>query len=117
MSAERVAVVTGAGQGIGCAAALRLAADGYYVVAADRDAASAAQTAAAVAACGYEGMSLTLDVTDRSAVLGAFASIAETANWFTWTHGSLRKSPASRAIAPSIPHCLSTTQTMKIMPV
>jgi NAD(P)-dependent dehydrogenase (short-subunit alcohol dehydrogenase family) len=79
LSAERVAVVTGAGQGIGRAAALRLAADGYYVVAADRDDASAAQTAAAVAACGYEGMSLTLDVTDRSAVLGAFASIAETA--------------------------------------
>jgi NAD(P)-dependent dehydrogenase (short-subunit alcohol dehydrogenase family) len=60
LSAERVAVVTGAGQGIGRAAALRLAADGYYVVAADRDDASAAQTAAAVAACGYEGMSLTL---------------------------------------------------------
>lgn len=76
MPAERVAVVTGAGQGIGRAAALRLASDGYHVIAADRDAASASQTAAAVTALGYAGVSLTLDVTDRSAVLDTFASIA-----------------------------------------
>jgi NAD(P)-dependent dehydrogenase (short-subunit alcohol dehydrogenase family) len=79
LPAERVAVVTGAGQGIGRAAALRLASDGYHVIAADRDAASASQTAAAVTALGYGGISLTLDVTDRSAVLDAFASIAGTA--------------------------------------
>jgi NAD(P)-dependent dehydrogenase (short-subunit alcohol dehydrogenase family) len=55
----RVAVVTGAGRGIGAAIAARLAADGMRVVAADR----------------APGTDLTLDVTDRAAVLGALGSL------------------------------------------
>jgi 2-dehydro-3-deoxy-L-rhamnonate dehydrogenase (NAD+) len=55
----RVAVVTGAGRGIGAAIAARLAADGMRVVAADR----------------APGTELTLDVTDRDAVLEALGAL------------------------------------------
>jgi NAD(P)-dependent dehydrogenase (short-subunit alcohol dehydrogenase family) len=74
MSAEatRVAIVTGAGRGIGAATALRLAADGLRVVAADRDEATARATAsAAQGSCD----ALALDVSDRAAVHEAFGAI------------------------------------------
>lgn len=51
MSAE-IAVVTGAGQGIGKATALRLAADGLHVVCVDRVADAAERTAAGLRASG-----------------------------------------------------------------
>jgi 3-oxoacyl-[acyl-carrier protein] reductase len=56
----RVALVTGAGSGIGSASAQRLAAEGAAVMCADLDAASAQRTADAVA-----GRSVRLDVSDR----------------------------------------------------
>jgi 3-oxoacyl-[acyl-carrier protein] reductase len=58
----RVAIVTGAGSGIGAATAVRLAAEGARVVCADVDAAAAERTAAAL-----EGATAVhLDVTDRA---------------------------------------------------
>jgi NAD(P)-dependent dehydrogenase (short-subunit alcohol dehydrogenase family) len=73
---SRVAVVTGAGRGIGEAVAARLEADGFRVVGMDR----------------APGTSLTLDVGDRAAVLEAFAAldrvdvVVNCAMWIRYEH-------------------------------
>jgi len=58
----RVAIVTGAGQGIGKAAALALAAAGADVAAADINGQSVYETAAAIAASGRRGLAIQADV-------------------------------------------------------
>ena len=75
MSAVRgkVAVVTGAGSGIGRALALTLAARGARVAISDVNAAGLAETAAAVERTGAEVHQQTLDVGDRE----AFAAYAD----------------------------------------
>lgn len=67
-STTRTALVTGAGQGLGRAVALRLAADGCHVVAVDVDEAAALRTADAVGGAGYR-----CDVRDRDGL----ATLAE----------------------------------------
>jgi NADP-dependent 3-hydroxy acid dehydrogenase YdfG len=67
--AGRVAVVTGAGSGIGRALALGLARRGSVVAVSDVDASGLAETAAQLAALGVRHRSDELDVTDRKAVL------------------------------------------------
>lgn len=66
--AGRVALVTGAAQGIGRAIADELAAHGARVVIADVDAGAAAATAAQLRAAGRDAHPLWLDVTDPDAV-------------------------------------------------
>jgi NAD(P)-dependent dehydrogenase (short-subunit alcohol dehydrogenase family) len=61
---ERVAIVTGAGRGIGKATALALAAAGAHVAAVDLDRVAAEKTADAVAALGRRGLPLEIDVGD-----------------------------------------------------
>jgi len=66
--ADRVALVTGAGQGIGQATALALARAGAHVAAVDIDEAAAEKAAAAVAALGTRSLALATDVGDVGAV-------------------------------------------------
>jgi rhamnulose-1-phosphate aldolase/alcohol dehydrogenase len=73
--ATRVALVTGAGSGIGRAIALRLAAEGACVVVADRDASSAATVAAEIGGTDV-AVPCTVDVTDEAAVQAAVDATA-----------------------------------------
>jgi 2-hydroxycyclohexanecarboxyl-CoA dehydrogenase len=70
----KVAVVTGAGRGIGRAIAEVLAAEGATAVATDVDGASAEETAAAL---GGDALGLATDVADRGAVDAVVASVHE----------------------------------------
>jgi NAD(P)-dependent dehydrogenase (short-subunit alcohol dehydrogenase family) len=74
---DRVAVVTGAAQGIGQAVAAGLAHAGADVALIDLEAERLAETAALVEAAGCRSVSLGCDVGDRSAVGRAFDEVAE----------------------------------------
>lgn len=67
------ALVTGAGQGIGAAAAHRLASEGASVLVTDLDADRAERTAAGIRGAGGTAESLACDVGDRAAVEAAVA--------------------------------------------
>ena len=58
----QVAVVTGAGQGIGKATAVRLAADGMHIVCVDRDSGAVERTVAFLSGHGREATACTADV-------------------------------------------------------
>jgi NAD(P)-dependent dehydrogenase (short-subunit alcohol dehydrogenase family) len=73
-SALRVAVITGAGSGIGRAVALAFLADGYRVVLAGRRAAALQEALAAAGAAGRNGLAVVCDVTDASSVQALFAT-------------------------------------------
>lgn len=77
--ARRVAVVTGAGRGIGAAIAGRLHGDGCAVVLADLDGGAAEAAARALDGEGATAFGLALDVADPAAVAAAFAAVA--ARW------------------------------------
>jgi NAD(P)-dependent dehydrogenase (short-subunit alcohol dehydrogenase family) len=72
---DKVALVTGAGSGIGRATALRFSAEGARVACVDASADAAAETERTIAARGGEVIALTADVTDE----GACATIVEAA--------------------------------------
>ena len=71
MLANQVAVVTGAGRGIGRAIALRLAAEGAGVVCVSRTAENSEKVAAEVRALGRQAWALAVDVADGAAVTAA----------------------------------------------
>ena len=75
---DRVALVTGAGNGIGRAIAIALARAGAHVAAADIDPATAEATASAVDACGRRGLGIAADVGDVASVDKMVRGVAET---------------------------------------
>ena len=88
----RVAIVTGAGGGIGGAIARRLAREGAKVAVLDRDGEAAEATAAAIRGAGHgAAVAITCDITDRAGVdaavarteaeLGPVAVLVNNAGW------------------------------------
>lgn len=73
----RVAVVTGAAQGIGEAIARRFAAAGARVVVADRQAEKGEAVAASIRAGGDEAVAITVDIADRESVAALRARVRE----------------------------------------
>src|ERR1700745_682905 len=75
----RVAVVTGAGAGIGEAIAGALASEGCSVWLADRDPGAATSAAATLSSHAHAATALLVDVADAAAVFAAFAQVEKTA--------------------------------------
>ncbi|HEY7063338.1 MAG TPA: 3-oxoacyl-ACP reductase family protein [Chloroflexota bacterium] len=73
----KVAIVTGAGQGIGRAYALRLAQEGARVAVAEIQAAKGEQTAAAIRATGGQAIALPTDVSDEASTEAMARATAE----------------------------------------
>jgi 3-oxoacyl-[acyl-carrier protein] reductase len=76
-SHSRVAVVTGAGQGIGAEVSRKLAADGFAVALLDLNEAGVKQGAETIVAGGGKAVGVTLDVSDAEQVEAAVARVAE----------------------------------------
>lgn len=73
---NRVAIVTGAGSGIGRAGALIMAREGAHVVVADMDFINADETVREISVAGGSAEALVLDVTDDKALEAGIAAIA-----------------------------------------
>ncbi|MEX0293414.1 (S)-acetoin forming diacetyl reductase [Pseudomonas putida] len=92
----KVAFVTGAGQGIGEAIALRLASDGFSVACADMNIETANQVADKINAKGGRALALKVDVADRDDV---FKAVQETVDGL----GDLHVVINNAGIAPIAP--------------
>lgn len=75
MNDKEIALVTGAGQGIGLATVKRLVADGFHVVMVDRNPEPLAKAAAELRAASNSVEHHALSITDRSAVAALVAAL------------------------------------------
>ena len=75
---DKIALVTGAGAGIGRAIAETFAREGAHVVVADRDGAAARETAEAIVKINGAAQAETIDVTDTEQVKALVKRLAET---------------------------------------
>ena len=71
----KIALVTGAGTGVGKAVAIALAEAGYNLVLAGRRPAPLEETAAAVNAAGTQALAVPTDVSNRSSILALFDKV------------------------------------------
>ncbi|HEV7974331.1 SDR family NAD(P)-dependent oxidoreductase, partial [Amycolatopsis sp.] len=76
-SHSRVAIVTGAGRGIGAAVAKKLADDGFAVGLLDLDETGVKQGAEAIVSAGGKAVGVPLDVSEAEQVEAAVARVAE----------------------------------------
>jgi NAD(P)-dependent dehydrogenase (short-subunit alcohol dehydrogenase family) len=74
---NKVALITGAGSGIGRSIALLFAGQGAQVIVADRDTAAANAVMAEIEAGGAAGVAQPIDVADEAQVQAAFATAAQ----------------------------------------
>jgi 3-oxoacyl-[acyl-carrier protein] reductase len=72
----RIAVVTGAGRGIGAATAARLASDGFAVAVVDLTEQNGAETVAAIVDKGGRALAVGADVSNEESVAAAFEKIS-----------------------------------------
>ena len=79
---KKVALVTGAGQGIGKAIALRLVRDGFAVAIADYNDATAKAVASEINQAGGRAMAVKVDVSDRDQVFAAVEQARKTLGGF-----------------------------------
>ncbi|WP_241613402.1 (S)-acetoin forming diacetyl reductase [Rosenbergiella epipactidis] len=93
---HRVALVTGAGQGIGEAIALRLSRDGFAVAVVDLDAQAAASVCNKIEQAGGKALAIQADVADREQV---FSAVQHTQRTF----GGFDVIVNNAGIAPSTP--------------
>jgi meso-butanediol dehydrogenase / (S,S)-butanediol dehydrogenase / diacetyl reductase len=103
---DKVAVVTGAGSGIGRATCVRLAEEGALVVVTSRNPEHVEETRAEVGrATGDRPPGLTLDVSDSSAVDAAFEGIAEAHGRIDVlvANAGIEIPPGEDGVGPSIP--------------
>ena len=101
--AGKVALVTGAGSGIGRAVALRFAREGARVACADRVVEAARDTARAIAEAGGQSLALAVDVTDPAGceravreTLEAFGGLTTLVNAVGASHPASHRGPPPR---------------------
>jgi NAD(P)-dependent dehydrogenase (short-subunit alcohol dehydrogenase family) len=97
---DKIALVTGAGSGIGRATALRLAAEGARVACADLAAEGARETARLIEGAGGEALALAADVTDERACARMVDETLARFGRLTTLVNSAGVRPAGRDAAP-----------------